>query len=144
MQKLVEEKLKEIRSKLGQSELMYWKQEEAWDKQRYIREKNIYDQARQCGSASEVAELTLLRAANGCASAAAAAVATPDKAKSGRFAMSKEADTNSGINKSSKVFYHYFYFGKHDTLEVQVEMRQDRRCPLCFFNAVSFFVFSCK
>jgi len=38
---------------------------------------------------------------------------------------------------NTKVVYHYLYFGKDNYVEKQIEIRQDRRCPFCSFDAIS-------
>ena len=129
---------------------LYWKQAESWDQQRYLHEKYIYDLALSKDlNGTESLKFSVLKTVNWSVSAAVAINSLAQQVNSDRPALtssikSKKCRTQVlEKDKIRKVLFHYFYFdNENNEIKVQIEKRNDRRCPLCYFNAVSKHMFS--
>ncbi len=132
------------------SDKLYWEQAESWDQQRYLHEKYIYDLALSKDlNGTESLKFSVLKTVNWSVSAAVAINSLAQQVNSNRPALTSSIKTNKcrtqvlEKHKIRKVFFHYFYFdNENNEIKVQIEKRDDRRCPLCYFNAVSNHIFS--
>ncbi len=130
-ERIIFRKIKEKWENLSNSgEKLYWTQEEAWDKERYLHEKCIYDTAREQG-VDAVAECSneIGGSFNGITGFFINGLDSYDK-------TNDVSDTINNRLNSGNVFYHFVYYNG-DELEIQKEWRNDRRCPFCSFHAGS-------
>lgn len=119
--------LKKQWESLDATDRLYWKQEESWDQKRHLHEQHIYELASsQNLIGTEPLTMSAWKSVNWSVSAAVA----PELLQTsnlGNYQPQKHPPT--------KVFFHFYYIGEHHKVQVQVEERHDRRCPLCHFNA---------
>jgi len=145
-EKKVDEKLQKLWANGNTTTHLYWKQEEEWDKQRYMHEKTVYARARQLaeGYAAPMMEEKKDDVHTGKLSVAAASPGQASDSRgpgsSSRKRQARDVYTQTSRNivprRATNVYYHYLYL-KDGMPVAQVEQRRDCRCPLCYQNCVT-------
>jgi len=132
-------KFEKMWRKLSRVEMLYWKQEEAWDRKRYRCQLKMYNKMLEAEASKD--DSTLLcpdivphdvfvnaikkdRTSVGSSNQAK----LPQKA-----AFCKKASVTPRLSK--KVFFHYLYMREVFKPSAQIEVIKGRRCPFCSYNA---------
>jgi len=110
-------KIEESWQTMTTAEKMYWTQEAMFDKQRYLHEKRIYDNAKE---GIEI-DCSVIKC----------------KVNAELRGKNNTAHGRQGFRTTGNVFYYYLYYDEHNEMGYQKEWRADLRCPFCFFNAGS-------
>ena len=95
-------------------EYLYFKQEELWDKERYLHNLCTYNNARK-GISMSSSELRAFV----------------------RSELNYQKSSNSGHKRLSPVIFHYLYHSGEETIMMHRESRRDRKCPFCLFDGAS-------
>ena len=117
-------------NELSYSEELYWTQEEAWDLERYIHEKDIFETTKKQG-----------KGGGGGSSGVPFSLGSKWNSNQHNNIFHDDTELCKGgiINNQSTVgnVLYYFVYYKNDTMQIQQEHRFDRRCPFCHFHAGS-------